>query len=342
MYSAARALSARRSPHTSTSSSSVCGEVLEAGGVDRVQGGDHAHALRHHLGRLLRRRALPDAEHARRLAGDGGGERDGGVDQQLALAQVALEVRERLGLAAERDAQEHDLARLGGGAVGEPAHVAVRDLLAHAGGGLVGAVRVARADHDRHAGRRPAAARGRSRARRSRRSRSPGRASAGQAIRCGRCDSRDGPRSSPAARRGSGRRRRGGWPRRARAWRSRTSTRRAPARWRGRSTGSPCAWTSPTPSRPARAWRPPRRRSARSTCVVNNAGHRPLRVLRQHRRGAVGLRARRQPARHDRGHARGARRDAEARLRGDRQRRLRGRPGRLAGLGRSTRPPRRA
>ena len=68
--------------------------------------------------------------------------------------------------------------------------------------------------------------------------------------------------------------------------------------------------------------------------------HRPLRVLRQHRRGAVGLRARRQPARHDRGHARGARRHAEAR-RAARSSTSPPRPGASARRARrSTRPPR--
>ena len=47
---AASRLSARESPHRSTSCSSGCSRSAERGGADRVQGGDHAHALGRHLG----------------------------------------------------------------------------------------------------------------------------------------------------------------------------------------------------------------------------------------------------------------------------------------------------
>ena len=63
--------------------------VLEVGqqrGADGVKGRDDAHPVGHHLLGLLGGRALPDPERAGRLAADGGGERNGGVDHQLAFA----------------------------------------------------------------------------------------------------------------------------------------------------------------------------------------------------------------------------------------------------------------
>ena len=143
----ARGRRTRARPRRASSSRS-----FRRGGVDRVQRGDDAHAVRRHLGRLLRRRSLPDAEHAGRLAGHGGGQRYGGVDEQLALAEVVLEVRQRLGLAAERHAQEHDLARLGRRAVGEPGHGAASGTCSRTRAAASSArAGVARADHDRDA-----------------------------------------------------------------------------------------------------------------------------------------------------------------------------------------------
>ena len=63
---ATRCLSARRSPTSSTSSSSAMREIAEHRGADRVQRADDRHAVGHELLRLLCGRALPDAEHPRR------------------------------------------------------------------------------------------------------------------------------------------------------------------------------------------------------------------------------------------------------------------------------------
>ena len=83
-----------------------------------------------------------------------------------------------------------------------------------------------------------------------------------------------------------------------------------------------------------RRWRAVERALGDDRRARQQRRHRPLRVLRQHRRGAVGLRARRQPARRARRHPRGAAGHAGAPRRLDRQRRQRGGPRRLAGLGR--------
>src|SRR3712207_8481784 len=56
--------------------------LVRSGGVDGVQRRDHAHAGGDHLRGLLRRRALPDAEHPRRAAGDGGRERHRGRSEE--------------------------------------------------------------------------------------------------------------------------------------------------------------------------------------------------------------------------------------------------------------------
>ena len=112
-------------------------EVGEQRGADRVKGRDDAHAVGGHLLRLLGGGALPDAERAGRLAADRGGERDGRVDQQLALAQRVLEVRQRLRLAAERDAEDDELglaARRRRCAA--PVNASVRDRRSRAVGGL--------------------------------------------------------------------------------------------------------------------------------------------------------------------------------------------------------------
>ncbi len=129
-------------------------EVAQRGGADGVQRGDHVHALRRHLERLLGGRALPHAEHARGLAADGGRERHGGVDQQLPGRERVLEVGERLGLVAKGHAQDHDAGGARGGrraGVVVPRERAVGHDRAGALGGVGGAGGVARADRDRHA-----------------------------------------------------------------------------------------------------------------------------------------------------------------------------------------------
>ena len=131
-------------------------EVGQQRRADRVQAAHDAHAVGDHLRRLLGGRALPDAEQPRRAAGDGGGERDGRVDQDLALAQDVLEVRQRLGLVAERHGEHDDLGLAGGLGVLGPGERPVRHRGLRAAGRLPRAVGVARADHDGHAGPPPA------------------------------------------------------------------------------------------------------------------------------------------------------------------------------------------
>ena len=87
--------------------------VAQARRRHRVERGDDAHAVGHHLRRLLRGGALPDAERPRSLARDGSGERHRRVDQQLAGAQVRAQVGQRLGLRPERDAQDDDRHAVG-------------------------------------------------------------------------------------------------------------------------------------------------------------------------------------------------------------------------------------
>ncbi len=99
---AASRLSARASPHTSTSCSSAWSRSVSEAALIVCRALDHAHTRARHLLRLLRGRALPDAEHARRLAAHRGRKRHRRVDQQLSLAPGALEVGQRLRLAAER------------------------------------------------------------------------------------------------------------------------------------------------------------------------------------------------------------------------------------------------
>ena len=96
--------------------------------------------------------ALPHAEHPRRLAADGGGERNGRVDQQLAGLQGLLEVGERLGLVAERHGQDHGVRGAHGAGVVVAGERAVRHDRPRALGGLHGAGGIARTDRDRHAG----------------------------------------------------------------------------------------------------------------------------------------------------------------------------------------------
>ena len=59
--------------------------------------------------RLLRCRALPDAQHARRLAAYRGRQRHGRVDDELTFVQRFLQARQRLRLAAKRHAEHDDL-----------------------------------------------------------------------------------------------------------------------------------------------------------------------------------------------------------------------------------------
>ena len=107
---AASRLSSRESPHSSTSWSSGCSRSRSEAALTVCSAETTRTPVGHHLERLLGGRALPHAEHARRLAAHGGRERHRRVDQQLAGAQRAVEVGERLGLVAERHAQDHGLA----------------------------------------------------------------------------------------------------------------------------------------------------------------------------------------------------------------------------------------
>ena len=163
------ALSAFFSPQIRTSSSRIDFAVGELGRADRVEGGDDGHAVGDHLLRLLRGGALPDAERAGRLARDGGRERDRAVDQELAGLERVLQVREVLGLRAEGHGEDHDRALLGGLGVRHALDLGVGHGVGELLRGLGRALRVARAEHDRAAGERPAQARARSRARRCRR-----------------------------------------------------------------------------------------------------------------------------------------------------------------------------
>ncbi len=101
-----------------------------------MQRRDDFHARGHQLKRCLRGRALPHAKHARCAPADGGSERDSGVDQQLALAQRPLDVFERLGLAAEGNAQDDRLDGLDGLRVLGAGEAALRHSLARTVGCL--------------------------------------------------------------------------------------------------------------------------------------------------------------------------------------------------------------
>src|SRR5205823_3704845 len=62
-------------------------EIGEQVGTDGVKCRDHADALRCQLAGLLGRRSLPHADAPGGLAPDGGGQRHGGVDQELARGE---------------------------------------------------------------------------------------------------------------------------------------------------------------------------------------------------------------------------------------------------------------
>ena len=144
-------------------------EVAQRRGADRVQRGDDADPVRDQLGCLLGSRALPHPDRPRRLAGDRGRERDGGVDHQLPRPQRVPDFGQRVGLAAKRHAQDDGLGRARGGRVLVRGERALRDLPARAIGRLVGA-RSANASRSRSARRyAPAAAPARSPTRRRRR-----------------------------------------------------------------------------------------------------------------------------------------------------------------------------
>ena len=89
-------------------------EIAQQRRADGVKRGDDPDALGRHLLRRLRRRSLPHAERTGGLAADRRSERHGGVDEQLPGLQDALQVRHRLGLVAERDADDHRLGLLCG------------------------------------------------------------------------------------------------------------------------------------------------------------------------------------------------------------------------------------
>ena len=155
-----------------------------------MQGRDHGDAVGDHLLRLLRRRALPDAERAGRLAADRGGERHRAVDQDLARPQRLAQVVEVLRLGAEGDGEEDDLGALRGLLVEQALDLGAGDGLAQLRRRLLGALGRARADRDRHAGRAPSAAPGRRRGRRCRRRSGSVRARAISASRRSLCSTR--------------------------------------------------------------------------------------------------------------------------------------------------------
>src|SRR4051794_845079 len=129
----------------------IAGQDRGAHGVEGREDGD---TIGRHLLGLLGSRALPDADGAGRFARDRGGEGDGAVDQQLALGERFLQVGEGLGLSAERHGEEDDRASLGGFVVWKPFDLDTRHGFAQLRGGLLGALRLARADHDRLPGAR--------------------------------------------------------------------------------------------------------------------------------------------------------------------------------------------
>src|SRR5262249_38986238 len=96
------------------------------------------------------------ADGAGRLAADRGRQRRGAVDQDLALGQGPLEIGERLRLGAKRNGEEDD--RTAGGRIGvaESLDVGIRHRLPDLPGGLLGALRLTRADDDQLPGARPA------------------------------------------------------------------------------------------------------------------------------------------------------------------------------------------
>ena len=113
---------------------------------------NHPDAVGNQFLGLLCGRALPDADRTGRLARDRHGQRHGGVDQELPLARVRSEPSERLGLGAERHAQDHELRAAHGGRVVD----ALEARSAHRGGGassgLRSSSRIAGPDDDGHSG----------------------------------------------------------------------------------------------------------------------------------------------------------------------------------------------
>ncbi len=77
-------------------------EVGERRGADGVQRADDVDAVGDELGGLLGGRALPDADHARRLAADGGRQRHGRVDDERAGLQALGDRLVGRGRAGER------------------------------------------------------------------------------------------------------------------------------------------------------------------------------------------------------------------------------------------------
>ena len=228
-------------------------------------------------------------------------------------AQRVLEVGERLGLVAEGHAQDHDVRppRTASALSWPENEPAGRRCTRARSAASPRAAGVARADRDRHA-----------RARRGARARPKPSAPEAPMIATGSVGldgtaaeyrlQRDEARGKDRARH---RRRLGhrrgdrarGWPPRARAWRSATSTRTARASSRASSTASRVRAGRRRHDLGARGASRPRSRAARpDRRARQQRRHRPLRLLREHRRGAVGLRARREPARHARRHPRGA------------------------------------
>src|SRR6476619_1431081 len=130
--------------------------VAEAGSADAVQGGDDGYAVRHHLLRLLCRRALPDAERAGCLAAHRGGERNRAVDQDLARMQRLAQVVQVLRLGTEGDGEEDDLGALGGLLVEQALDLGAGHVLAQLRRCLRRPLGRARADDDGAAGPGPA------------------------------------------------------------------------------------------------------------------------------------------------------------------------------------------
>src|ERR1019366_7163536 len=122
-------------------------------GAAGMRRGDAAPAVGHEPRPLLRRGALPDPEHARRLAADGGGKRHRRIDQQLARVHRRADLGHGLVMAAKRHAQHDQLVRRRGGGIVEPADGAVRYRGQRALRRLLGAAGVARADRDLDTGR---------------------------------------------------------------------------------------------------------------------------------------------------------------------------------------------
>ena len=98
--SAAWLLSSRKSPQPARPGRGRL-EVGQRGRADRVQGRDDSHPVGRHLQACCAADPCHTPSMRVALPADGGGQRHGGVDQELARAQRALDVCERLGLAAE-------------------------------------------------------------------------------------------------------------------------------------------------------------------------------------------------------------------------------------------------